>query len=97
MSRLSDVLDVLRVNAELLERQHGITNLAVFGSTARGQATEESDIDIVADVPLAVDVIRLMEIELHLRELLHADVDLVPRGEIRYELRARILDEAVPV
>ena len=97
MGQLSEVLAVLRANAGELDRMYGVRNLAVFGSVARGQATAHSDVDIVADVPLSVDVLKLMEIELHLRRLLNTEVDVVPRGEIRRELRDRVLSESVPV
>lgn len=41
------ILQILRTNKEEVGARYGITALGVFGSVARGQATEESDVDVV--------------------------------------------------
>lgn len=95
MKTFKEIQTILHGHAEELRGKYGITNLAVFGSVVRGEAREDSDVDLIADIPLSVNFIDLMGVELYLCDLLGMNVDLIPRGEIRRELRERILTEAV--
>ena len=97
MKAFKEIQSILSAHAAELHERYGITNLAVFGSVVRGEAAEKSDVDIMADIPLRLNLFDLMGVELYLSDLLGANVDLVPRGEIRQELRDRIISEAVPV
>lgn len=97
MKTLREIRSILRAHSEDLRERFGVTNLAIFGSVVRGEATEKSDVDILADIPISVNFIELMGVELALCDLLDANVDLIPRGEIRRELRDQILSEAVLV
>lgn len=97
MKTLSEIQTILRAHAGELRERYGISSLAVFGSVVRGEATEKSDVDILADIPLRLNLFDLMEAELYLCDILGANVDLIPRGELRQELRERILSEAIAV
>jgi uncharacterized protein len=97
MKTFKEIQTILHAHTDELRDRYGITDLAVFGSVVRGEAREDSDVDILADVPLSVNFIDLMGVELYLCDLLGVNVDLIPRGEIRRELRERILTEAVPI
>ncbi len=97
MKTIEEIRSILQAHAEELRTRFGITNLALFGSVARGDAREDSDVDILADVPLRLNLFDLMEAELSLCDMLGQNVELLPRGEIRHELRERILAEAVEV
>ena len=97
MKKIDEIRAILREHADELYERYGVKNLAVFGSVVRGEAKENSDVDILADVPLSVNFIDLMGVELYLCDLLGMNVDLIPRGEIRRELREQILSEAMPV
>jgi predicted nucleotidyltransferase len=97
MKTFKEIQTILHAHVDELRDRYGITDLAVFGSVVRGEAREDSDVDILADVPLSVNFIDLMGAELYLCDLLNVNVDLIPRGEKRRELRERILTEAVPI
>jgi len=97
MKKHDEIVKILRSHTDELLQRYGITNIALFGSVVRGESTEKSDIDILADIPLSLNFIDLMGAELYLCDLLDANIDLIPRGEIRRELLERILSEAVAV
>jgi predicted nucleotidyltransferase len=97
MKNINQIKMILRQHANDLREQYGITDLAVFGSVARGEATEKSDIDIFAEVTRPIGMIALCAAENYLTELLETKVDLVLRRSIRHELRDRILGEAIAV
>ena len=46
-----DILDFLRKNREYLKQNFEVTSISLFGSFARGEETEESDIDLLVDMP----------------------------------------------
>ena len=80
-----------------LADKHGARNVCVFGSHARGEAGEVSDIDLLVD--LADDRTLLDHVGLwqDLEELLGCRVDVVLTGGISPYMKDRILDEAVPL
>ena len=46
-----DILQILRDNKEHFAEKYGVTKLGLFGSFARGEATEESDVDVCVEMP----------------------------------------------
>ena len=81
---------------ELAQNYH-ITSLALFGSMARDEATEKSDIDILVDFSQMPDLLTFIELEEKLKSALGKNVDLVPRRKLRAELSQSILKEAIAV
>ena len=72
-------------------------NLRVFGSVARGEDTEASDIDILVDLDRGVGLLDLIGLERELGELLGVDLDVVPADTLKPRMRDRVLREAVPL
>ena len=68
---------------------HGVTNPEVFGSAARGDDHDGSDIDILVDFPAGVSIIDIIGIQHELEDLLGVHVDLVPRSGLRERVRLR--------
>jgi predicted nucleotidyltransferase len=68
-----------RADVLALLTEFGATNPAVFGSVSRGTSTEESDVDILVDLPVScIDSTQLHILEGKLQDLLGFDVDVVP-------------------
>lgn len=76
-----NVLQVLRLHKDQLTREYGLLKLGVFGSVARNEARENSDIDIVVETQVP-DLLRMVNLKEDLEGLLQNKVDLV-----RYRLR----------
>lgn len=72
-------------------------NVRVFGSVARGEDTETSDIDLLVDLEEGVGLLDLIGLERELSELLGVDVDVVPADTLKPRIRARVLAEAIPL
>lgn len=90
------VLAILREHLPELQGL-GVRSLALFGSTARGEAGPESDVDLLVDFepPLGFD--RYMDAKFLLEDLLRRPVDLVTTAGLRPELRETVAREALRV
>ncbi|HEX6960564.1 MAG TPA: nucleotidyltransferase domain-containing protein [Lacipirellula sp.] len=84
--------EILRIAAK-----HGARNVRVFGSTARGSATDGSDVDILVDLDDGRSLLDQVGLQQELEELLGRKVDVVVQGGISPYLEGRILAEAVPL
>jgi uncharacterized protein len=67
---------------------HGLTNLRVFGSVARGQDRPDSDVDLLADLPPGMGLLGLGRAQAELEDILGTRVDLVA-GTLKPGVRAR--------
>lgn len=75
----------------------GVRKAAIFGSIARGDAHDASDVDVlvVLDPDAHVGLLQFVDIQLRLRTLFGRKVDLVSRGGLRSDRDASILEQAV--
>lgn len=84
--------EILRIAA-----RHGVTRVSVFGSAARGEATDQSDIDFLINVEGPTTSWFPGGLVADLEEALGRRVDVVETDAIRQPLRDRVLREAVPL
>jgi hypothetical protein len=91
------MLDHVRSHAaairEIVER-HDASNPRVFGSVARGEDHQGSDVDILVD-NVKLSLFKLVRLEDELAKLLGVSVDVVVDEEVPARARARILGDAV--
>jgi len=79
-------------------RKMGVVSLAVFGSVARNESRQQSDIDLLVDFDRDVGLFYLFEIQHRLEEIIGVPkIDLIQKGAIHPALREQILSEAVNV
>jgi predicted nucleotidyltransferase len=93
-------LDTLRSEkkAEILRlaETHGGHNIRVFGSVARGDNAENSDVDFLVEFEKGRSLFDLIGLKLDLQALLGSTVDVVTPNSLRY-IRERVLAEARPL
>ena len=76
----------------------GLVSLAVFGSVARNESTQQSDIDLLVDFDRDVGLFHLFEIQHRLEEIIGVPkIDLIQKGTIHPALQEQILSEAIDV
>lgn len=63
-----------------IAKRHGVKKLSVFGSVARGEATDKSDVDLLADVPDGWGLFALSGLYADIEDALTCQVDLVTTG-----------------
>jgi uncharacterized protein len=90
----------LQGNQELIKQiaaRYGASNVRVFGSVARGEDTERSDLDLLVDMEEDRSIWDLAELQGDVREALRCDVQIVLSDSLHRLLRDRILGEARPI
>ena len=94
---LDEILQILREHKEELRERYGVKEIGVFGSRVRGEEREESDLDILVEfeADAKVDLIKFVELEEYLSELLGVKVDLVMRSALKPRIGRQILKEVV--
>ncbi len=91
------ILDLLNTHKPEIERRFGVRDLALFGSTARGEATGKSDIDILVRFDGPATSARYFGLQFYLEDLLGRPVDLITDKALRPELRPYVEREAIHV
>jgi uncharacterized protein len=95
MRTLDDVIVQLRRVQPELRRRYRIRELGIFGSYARGEQTEDSDLDILVKLGDDVGLLELAGLQQDLSDALGVRVDLVVRDAVKRGVARRILSEAV--
>ena len=80
-----------------LALRRGVTDVRVFGSMARGEARDDSDVDLLVTLPLGTSALALGGLLEDAQELLGRRVDVVTEASLHPALRAKVLADAVPL
>lgn len=89
--------DLRRRRSEILDvaRARGASRVRVFGSVARGDAAEASDIDFLVDLEAGRGLLDLGGLLMDLRDLLGHDVDVTTGAGLRPRVAERVLADAI--
>ena len=88
-----EIVSRLSKSGDLLAR-FGVNALHLFGSAARNEAREDSDIDLLVDFEQPISLFHFVRLKHELEGVLGCPVDLVTRRALKPQLRDRILREA---
>ena len=94
---LDELLEEKREEILRIAARHGARNVRVFGSVARGEASDLSDLDLLVQFEPGRSLLDHTALVLELEELLGRKVDVVSEKGIDWLLRRRILKEARPL
>jgi uncharacterized protein len=94
MTAKEQILHSLREQHSILIQPYPIRRLALFGSWARGDAREDSDVDVLVDVDPSIGI-GFVELVEELEQALGRHVDLVSRRAIRPAYWKRIEPELI--
>ena len=95
MKTLDEIRTIIGEHRDVLAEKYGMAVVGVFGSYVRGKPRPGSDIDLLAEILRPISLLEIVGAELYLSDLLGTKVDLVPKRDVREELRDTIFQEAV--
>lgn len=96
MTSRTEVLNTLDQHRDTI-RGYGVTSLRLFGSLARGEATLESDVDLLVDFESTPSFSRFMKLRIYLEDLLGRKVDLVTENGLKERARPWVEQDAIRV
>ena len=95
--KIEELLKTKREQILEISQKHGVYDLRVFGSLARGEGNEQSDIDFLVEVGPVHSPWFPAGLVADLQDLLGVSVDVVTRDSLHWFIKDRILAEARPV
>lgn len=95
--KIEELLQSKREEILQIAARHGAKNVRIFGSVARGEAKEESDIDFLIDLGENCSSWFPVGLIQDLEELLGRKVDVVTAKSLHYFIREKVLEEAIPL
>ena len=78
-------------------QQHDVIHAAIFGSFARGEEKEDSDLDILVELGEGKSLLDLAALKLELEETLRRKIDVVTYNALHPRIRERVLEEQVAI
>ena len=90
---------VLREHLPELQERYNVSWLGVFGSYVRNEQRDDSDLDVLVEFSVIPGLLKFVNLQYYLSDLLGVQVDLIHRSGLRPDRRItqHSLDEAVPV
>ncbi len=92
--KLDEIIRCLDKHKTKLEKTYKVKELGIFGSYAQGNQKKDSDIDIIVDFDEIPSLLKFINLQRFLQQILLIKVDLVRKGALRKELKKGILKEA---
>ena len=94
---LREILQSRRDEILRIAAKHGAYNVRIFGSVARGEDDEQSDVDFLVQMEQGRSLLDMGGLLMDLRDLLGRSVDVVTPEGLRTRIRDRVLREARPL
>ncbi len=95
MKTLEDVKRIIEEHKEICKRQYHVKSFSVFGSYVKEEQKECSDLDILVEFDKQISLLQLVSLENYLSDILDIKVDLIPKHNLREELKDSILNESI--
>ena len=92
-----EIVNVLRELGDQIEREFKARIEGIFGSYARGEERDGSDLDVLVNFGDDATIYDLVGLGDFLEDTLHCKVDVVSRRALREEIKDRILEDLIPV
>ena len=83
----------MRQHLPELREKYSVNYLGIFGSYIRGEQTKDSDLDVLVQLDKKPGLLKYIELENYLSDLLEVKVDLVMKSALKPNIGKRILNE----
>lgn len=97
MEKIGDRLKRKRDDVLAIAEAHGARNVRVFGSVARGEETDDSDLDLLVEMEPGRSLLDMGRLLMDLQDLLGCEVQIAEPEALHWYVRKRVLEEAVPL
>lgn len=95
--RRNDAVQILQEQSQALMDSYPISALFLFGSVARDEAREDSDVDILVEFSQPIGLFQLIALKEDLETLLGRRVDIGTQRSLKPQVKGRVLQEAIRI
>lgn len=97
MKTIENIKDIVGDHKEELRQKYKVKEIGIFGSYVRGEQKAVSDVDILVDFEdrAKIGLLRFINMENYLSELLEVKVDLVMKDALKPNIGKHILEEVI--
>jgi len=88
---VNDLSSIIRVEKEYLQQHFYVGQIGIFGSYTRNEQRMDSDVDVLVDFSRPVSLLTIIALENYLSDKFNRKADVVPKDDVRSELRDSIL------
>lgn len=97
MKTFDEISQILKKHKDELKKRYNLTEISLFGSYVRKEQEQASDVDVLVEFGKPVSLLHIISLENHLSDIIGVKADVVPKKNIRKELKEFILKEALPI
>jgi uncharacterized protein len=94
---LEDLRQQLQVLKPTLKKRFKVESIDIFGSYARGEQTEKSDLDLLITWSIPEDLFLIYDLRQYLKRKIHMKVDIIAKEFLNKHIKEQVIEEAVPV
>lgn len=94
---VNQIKTIVQKHADFLKDTYHVEKIGVFGSVARGDNKDRSDIDVLVEFSEPIGMFKFIALEEYLSELIGQKVDLVTKNALKPAIKEEILQEVVYV
>jgi hypothetical protein len=95
MKKIEEIKSILEKHKQEITEKYKVSEIGIFGSYIRDEQKETSDIDILVEFDGSIGLLKYIEMENYLSDLLGVKVDLVMKSSLKPRIGKHILDEVV--
>lgn len=91
------IIRILRQHLPEIREKYSVSYLGIFGSYVRGEQKSDSDLDVLVEFDETPGLLKYIEFEYYLSDLLGVKVDLVTRTGLKPNIGKRVLSEVISI
>ncbi|MBV9387568.1 MAG: nucleotidyltransferase family protein [Chroococcidiopsidaceae cyanobacterium CP_BM_ER_R8_30] len=95
MKTFKEIKEILSQFKPLIQEKYKVKEMGIFGSYARDEQNEDSDIDVLIDFEQAPSLLKFIELENYLSQIIGIKVDLVMKRVLKPRIGQKILAEVI--
>ncbi len=95
MKSITEIKSMLRTEKPSLMEKYNVKEIGIFGSFIRGEQDHKSDLDLIVEFAKPIGLLKFINLENYLRDLLGIKIDLVTKSALKPFIGERILQEVV--
>lgn len=97
MKKIDEIKSTLENHLQDIDEKYKVSEIGIFGSYVKGEQKETSDVDVLVEFKENIGLLKFIEMENYLTDLLGIKVDLVMKSALKPRIGKHILEEVVYV